>query len=614
MKLNQKKATDLIKNLRDSWFTNSAIIENNALKLLNLRYLDGDQWIYYDRDRKRIFPLPYDENVIKVTANYILPYSESVKSRILSFNPRPRIISMTKDWSDWTKALQYTKLFKGVLSAINFDDYLQDIVDIQMVCGGAWVRPFWNKDIDNGRFKGEIDLDIRHDITAIIDPLATKTKAVRYVMFIDLWSKEEINDRFKAGFKKADDLTKELSGWFLTVYKELRSFKLTNQDRSIIEVNDGILVYSLFFTDEKGQVKIAFFAKDKFLGFEDIDFMPTYIPYYKNAFSSTGRTPLNSLRPMNLHINETLTRIKAETNKTVKMVIDQDVEISEDVTTFDMDSSEIVRVQTQKPNALMKFINPPVGATIDVSLWNSVFSEVGGLSESARGKVPTSQASAKLVDRLVDQDETKIGNAKANNRIGLKKVFKQFTTLFNKNYGEERVYAVAGRQRGWESVAFFINKEDNLWYELDVEIGSALPTTAGSKIGTVTQLLQMGVFNDLPNPQEHARQLMDLNVFELDEVSQSVDKQNMEIEAILKNAEAPAVQDFDEHMIHIQVILEFMNTLDFEKMTEKQKRLIFVHRDSHLQAIKQMMRSQANTGNTPTSKPEAQPTVPQQTL
>ena len=595
---NDKQQLELIKSNKKNWHTNSLSKLETANKLLNLRFLNNDQWICFDKKTNTIKQQSYDQNIGQVTSNWFLPYHESIKARILSMNPRARMLPMTRDWSDWTTALAYTKFYKGIFNAIDWEDYLQDIVDIQLTCGGVWVRPFWNDKIVQGSFRGEVDFDVMSDLTAYVDPLARRSKDVRYITYIDVVSREWLNDTYKKSFG-ADDLNKALGGWFLTVFSELKKVQQYYGNLPDLDLNDAIILTQLHYRDGDS-AKVVLEAKDKKLDEYEIEFFDTYIPYFKNSFYWKGRTLLDSLRGTQRELNYDLTQYKAESRRVAKLIMDESIELSDDNTTFDHDSSEIVRVNFTRPNAYLNVIQPPQPSGRNIDVWRYQWSEVGGQSEASRGNVPTSQASAVLVDRLVDQDETKIGNAKSNLRIGLKKIFKQVKQLIDDNYDNERAIAVAGRQRAYEVMRFDQFKKKTAWFDVDCEIGSALPTTAGAKIGTISQLLQMGVFNDLPNPAKFARELMDLNVFELDNIDIDFDKQQVEIEQIIAG-EAPAVQEYDDHIIHIQVLLNFIKTKDFEDLPKTKKAILFAHLGSHRKIVTSMMQQEVavNQGSQP---------------
>lgn len=592
MNIDKNQLIELIKNTNELWHKNPDIKFDTADKMLNMRYRSGDQWIGYDKSSSMIVKLDYDMNISPVTANLFKPYSESVKARILSLQPRPRAVPMTRDWSDWTLALNYTKFFKGILNNIDFDDQLQDMTDIMLICKGVWVRGFWNTEITNGKFKGEVDVDIRHDLMAVVDPLATKPSKIRYINFIEVYALDYINTKYKKSFKP-DNLEKVLGGWLNTVYSELRKAKEYDYKHTIIDVSNPVVVNEFFYYDKDNKTRVAIFAKGEILEDYAIDFFPIYIPFFKNGLYWQGLSPLSDLRLINRELNWALTRMKSEYQKVSKMLVNRSlVELSDDRETFDFDSSEIVEYMTKMPNAKPEQWMPPPAKTIDISIYLNMWGEVGGQSDASRGKVPTSQSAGVLVESLVQQDETKIGNAKTNLKVGIRKLFKQIKSLVDKYYTEDRIVAVAGRERGWESFTFKDFKDRATWFDIDIEIGSALPTTSGARINTVARLVQMGIFNDLQNPMKHARDLMDLSVFEVDIVDQDIDKQNVEIEQIIRG-ETPAVHDFDDHISHLKVMLEFQKTADFERMKESSKKMFYVHREGHTQVMKDMMRQQA---------------------
>ncbi len=87
MKLTDKKIANIAYNAVNNWSMSGPYREKTADKILNIKFLDGEQWQYFSRRTQKFTELVPAENVPKVTANMFVPYAESVKSKILSMNP-----------------------------------------------------------------------------------------------------------------------------------------------------------------------------------------------------------------------------------------------------------------------------------------------------------------------------------------------------------------------------------------------------------------------------------------------------------------------------------------------------------------------------------------------
>jgi len=362
------------------------------------------------------------ENVPKVTANMFVPYVESVKSKILSMNPSPVVVAKTRDWSDVTLALNYQKMFQGILENINFKDKMQDLIDVQLVCAGVFLLPYWNKDID------DIDVEVIGDIASYSDPLAKDPKKMRYSCFFDVMSTEYINEKYKKKYS-ADKLENAMDGWYLDIYKELqglgdkRNGKRTGVSNNI-EINDATMIVKVFYKD--GKVNKMAIVANMFRGQPEVLETITleaeliYIPYYRNFFSKQGRTPLTGLRSVQRDINQMLTRSKYDFSKREKMLIDENsIELSQDIDTFDMAGDEIVRYTSKIPGQLPVKWDPSHPKTMDFNMWIRMWGEAGGQSEASRGNSPTSQASGNLTAMLIDQDETKSVTLNQTYKLGL---------------------------------------------------------------------------------------------------------------------------------------------------------------------------------------------------
>lgn len=611
MNFNNKRISDIAKNALLNWSTTPAYREKTAKKILNIRFLDGEQWIYYSKNTNRFEELMPTDNVPRVTANMMLPFAESVKSKILSMNPAPVCMSLTRDWSDIMLALNYQSMIRGILNNIDFDDKKQELVDVMLTAHGVYIQPFWNTEIN------DIDYEILSDIMAYSDPVAKKFSKARYSCFFDVKSTEHINDTYGKKYS-ADNLSKVLDGWYLMVYKELKGLGdragITSiKDENNLDINDASVVVYVYF-NEKGKRKKAtvcnIFKNPEVLEVVDVDANMVYIPYYRNYYSKEGRSPLDSLRNTQRDMNQLLTRMKYDFSKREKMLVDElSIELSQDTETFDMSGSEIVRFTSKIPGQMPVQWNPTNPKVMDWNIWLRMWGEVGGQSEASRGNSPTSQASGLLTEMLIDQDETKIGLAKDNLRTGLRAVFKETIKIIHKHYTEDRVVAIMGKERSWQAMSYkqFFKKDLN--FDISVSIGEQLPVSPISRLNMVLKMAQFGLYADKENPAEALRKLAKLESYDFDDIDQHTDKQNWEIEQIITGESNPGVAPWDDQLKHIKVLISYINTRDFERLDNKKRQLIMAHLGQHTELAQAQVPPAPMEGVQPT--PQAQKTAPQ---
>lgn len=584
MKFDNKKIANIAKNSITNWSTNSAYREKTAKKILNIKFLDGDQWCYYSKTSGRFDELMPTDNVPRVTANMMLPFAESVKSKILSMNPAPVCMSLTRDWSDIMLALNYQSMFRGILNNVDFDDKKQEIVDVMLTAHGVYIQPFFNKEIK------DIDFEILSDIMAYIDPVAKKFSKARYACFFDIKSTSSINETYNKKYT-ADNLEKVMDGWYLMVYKELQGLgdkKLgisSIRDENNIDINDASVVVYVYYNEDGKRKKATVsnvFRSPEVLDVEDVEANMVYIPYYRNYYSKEGRTPLDSLRNTQRDLNQLLTRMKYDFSKREKMLVDElSIELSQDTETFDMSGSEIVRYTSKIPGQTPQQWLPANPKVMDWNIWLRMWGEVGGQSEASRGNTPTSQASGLLTEMLIDQDETKIGLAKDNLRTGLRAVFKECVKIIHKHYTEDKVVAIMGTERSWQAMSYKQFHGKTLNFDISVSIGEQLPVSPISRLNMVLKMAQFGLYADKENPAEALRKLAKLETYDFDDIDQHTDKQNWEIQQILNNESNPGVAPWDDQLKHIKILISFMNTRDFEELDNKKRELLLAHLGQH---------------------------------
>lgn len=582
MKYTNEALEKIAKNAITNWGMSQSHKEVTAKKILNIKYLDNEQWLYYSRRTSTFEDLIPNENTPRVTANMFVPYVESVKSKILSMNPTPLVVSLTRDWSDVMLALNFQKMFVGILNNIDFEDKMQDLVDAMLVCSGVYLLPYWNEDIN------DIDVEVLSDIMAYTDPIAKSFKNARYSCFFEAKSTMWINETYGKNYQ-ADMLEKVMDGWYLKVFTELKGVGERKYGEKVfknVDINDCTIVAKVFFKED-GKYKVAkvanLFKKPEVLEVEELMADMIYIPYYRNYFSQQGRTPLEGLRGMQRDINQMLTRLKYDYSKREKMLVDElSIELSQDMDTFDMSGDEVIRFTSKIPGQLPVQWNPAPPKAMDWNIWMRMWGEAGGQAEASRGNTPTSQASGLLTEMLIEQDETKIGNAKSNLRIGLGKLFKEMMKIIVAKYDEDRVVAYMGRERGWQAVSYQMFKNKDLKFDIVVRIGEALPTSPISRLNMVMKFAQFGLYNDMENPYEKLRELANLETYEFDVIDQHTDKQNAEIEMIIKaEVDPPGVAPWDDHLKHIKVLVAFLNTRDFEMLDRGKQQEILAHLGQH---------------------------------
>ena len=103
-------------------------------------------------------------------------------------------------------------------------------------------------------------------------------------------------------------------------------------------------------------------------------------------------------------------------------------------------------------------------------------------------------------------------------------------------------------------------------------------------------------------------ELADLAYYDFDIVDQHTDKQHAEIEMILNDDDPPGVAVWEDHAKHVSVLVQFMNTRDFEKLDRKRQQLITAHLAMHVEILKGQVPPAPNAGVTPPpqNKPVAQ--------
>lgn len=256
---------------------------------------------------------------------------------------------------------------------------------------------------------------------------------------------------------------------------------------------------------------------------------------------------------------------------------------------------------------------------------------ISSFSEASLGNMPAGARSGNAVQMLQERDQMGIGPTVQE----LESSFEQWGTAMLKLLWKFQKYPRAVETYGssrQSDVRYFKGSDLNGNCRVTVKAGSMTPKSKAATVEMMSTMVQLGVLNPA-DPKQHRLVLEALEVGGTDRLFLLMDGarrrariENTMFEKPEPGAALPDVQVFDDHQVHYETHLEFMQTDSYELMDPMLKLAFQAHMQKHIIAVAQMMEAQAQVagaaaavnggqpggGGSPQAKPLGKASPPRQ--
>ncbi len=200
------------------------------------------------------------------------------------------------------------------------------------------------------------------------------------------------------------------------------------------------------------------------------------------------------------------------------------------------------------------------------------FSLISGVSDLSKNSTPTNVTSATGLQLLLSQDETRLSATLRSMESALKEVGRQILRLYREFAGSARLMTLTGENKQIQ-VKYF-NATDLSVNDVQFETEDA--ETPDEKRETVLKLYQAGLFTDEDGKISTVNKNRILDAFGFGGFENARDISALHIAKAseenyeLKNGEV-AVDEYDEHTLHITEHTRYLLSSELKKSTKKQE-------------------------------------------
>lgn len=202
-----------------------------------------------------------------------------------------------------------------------------------------------------------------------------------------------------------------------------------------------------------------------------------------------------------------------------------------------------------------------------------LMTEISGIHDAARGKLPRRATSGKAIDLLQDADDTRISLTVKNFGSSLQRVQSIKLALINKNYREERIIKKVGKNHSLEVFKF---KGADLRDADTVRIVMSVALSRGAKIQIGMKLAEAKIIP--PDMVMKILELGDLNML-YDQDSDQINYAGIESFNMAKG-EIHEVMPYEPHDQHIKTHMEFLRRMG-PKIPQDAQAIIQEHVEMH---------------------------------
>lgn len=235
------------------------------------------------------------------------------------------------------------------------------------------------------------------------------------------------------------------------------------------------------------------------------------------------------------------------------------------------------------PNSLYELVDSIKGSMYDIS----------GVHEVSQGRAPTGVVSGRAIGMLSDQDATKLGPASRTLERSMAEVGSMLLEMWKKYMQTEITISVLGEGKRPEAMRLHRDHIDST--DVDVRSGSLLPKFPSYEREVSLQLLQLGGFGPMEDPEtlvkfRKAYGTLGLSEFIDDDNSdRNYARQENDMMTDERMHGHVAVRWWENHAVHISEILTYMKGPAFRELPPEVQQFYEQHLAEHYRQLQMQM-------------------------
>lgn len=564
---------------------------------LNLAFVNGRQWVTYDRSYNRVVDWTPPNKKPRMKTNLILPVVRIEYSRLTSNKPFFVVRAGSVEPDDVAKSKGSKEFLYYLWERNDYENAFQQALLWALVCGTGFVKTYYDPDAGDvikspdGKVRalGDVLVDYCSPFELFIDPYARDLDEASWVIHARVRPVEYIEMKYGVSVPAESTETVQVFR-----YDILGSNRVENNLPSAV-----VKEYWERPNARNPEGKYAVVVGNKLL-YEGIN------PYYANICPIPFAMMKHLLVPGRFYGDSVVTHLRQINvlyNKLKSDIVENSTKLSNPPLVAPINA--LMKTPEFEPGEVI-YYNPLIGGDIDQlkitpyppQLINTLMrltqeiDNISGITEVSRGMVPRGARSAEAMAYLLEREELRYSVTAAEYERMIGKAMTNVLRLARAFYDVPRLIRVLGENNSWEVKQF---KAEDIPADADVRVesGSTLPKSKSRLKEELYALWDRKILRDprlLLRLADYGNLQEIFGDLELD-TSQALRENDKMVKG-----NAVEVEDFHNHLIHIVEHNKFRKTVEYEKLNPKVKELFARHVSKHENFIQQQQQKGGELG------------------
>lgn len=611
----EQKLVAYIKEKIDSVRQQNSRTAMEGTYMSNMAYLLGYDGVYFDTTYRQFKNVDVKRKTKKnrFKVNKILPTCQNRLARITQSPPRYDVRPNTNSTQDKDAARLSLDVLNNVFEKQRFIEKRQNLHMSAMTGGQAYAQitwdpslgePMYEEDPVTGEsklvgYEGDIRIEILNSLEVYPDPLAKSLDDCAWL----IKAKVRKLDYFRDRYPERGHAVKEEDAWLIGAMYDLRSNSISTVGMAGSSTQEQMknsaieIVYYEKRSKDHPNGRMVVTASGVLLEDKDLPVGEYDIVKFDDIMVGgrfNAEAVITHLRPIQDQYN--ITRQKcADWIKQMlagKYLVAKGSGLSQE--SLNNENGEVVEfnpVPNAPPPTAMNIPLIPQYVYKDLEELDREMDYISGINEISRGVLPSASMPAQGMAFLQEQDQTRIGVMTTRNEMGYAKMGQIILKYACKFYQMPRVIKLAGDGLEY-AVKDFLGSD--MYDNTDVIVipGSTIPTSKVLKRQDIMTAFQAGLMGDPADPKLRAKVFSIMEYGDVAEMwkTQALDQAQVKkiIDLIEKSnfsALSGALDEFDNHVLHLEEMNDYRKTDKFQAMDEKQRSVFKWIMDWRLQAL-----------------------------
>jgi len=593
-------------------------IAHEGTWMTNIAYLLGFDSVYYNTQQRQFQPLDGNSRVglsrNRVYENLILPAVQNRQARLCKSPPKWEVLP--EDNTNESK--EETRLAKKVLLQM-WDETQLNLKRLTLTqwlqeCGHGYLKVSFDDQLgpaltdpltgEQMGYEGRVVVEPVSAFEVFPDPLAQNLDDAQWVV----QARVRKLDYFRTHYPERGMLVKEEGAWLLSIQYEQRIQSLNNVGQSSVNTAQQMenAAIELSYYEKRSRkhpngrhviVANGVILKDDELPvgelpFAKFDDVMVAGKYYSEA-------TITHARPLQDQYNRVLTRRSQWVRRLLagKYIAARGHGLMQEA--INDASGEVVEYDpvpnANEPHA-MQIPQMPQYAYLETNDLKKSVNQIFGLSEVARGELPSSSIPAIGMQLLIEQDETRIGveieqHEHAYSQIG------ELMLKYQARFATSPRKLVEHGINNEVTIREYTGKDLPKNPQVKVVRGSTIPTSTAMKRQEVINAYQMGLLGAPQDPltQERVLGMLEFGQSEgiWEDTALDTNQSQREIKKIEKG-EMPDIYKFDNHAFLIRKLNNYRKSDKFLALDEQKQQLLCAVIDKRGEMMLRLQNPQVN--------------------